>query len=71
MIVSPTEGEHYYLRLPRSHVCGPTSFEELVHINGHHLSYSRDIDIQLGILESDTYSVDTLEKASNFQKAPF
>ncbi|XP_027155620.1 uncharacterized protein LOC113755986 [Coffea eugenioides] len=65
--VSPNEGDRYYLRLLLSHVRGPTSFDNLLSIDGQKMSSFREAALQLGLLSSDSYIEDTLEEASGFQ----
>ncbi|XP_027167892.1 uncharacterized protein LOC113767888 [Coffea eugenioides] len=65
--VSPTEGERYYLRLLLTHVRAPTSFDDLLTVNGVHMSSYRLAAFEMGLLQSDTYIEDTLDEAATFQ----
>ncbi|XP_027095918.1 uncharacterized protein [Coffea arabica] len=65
--VSPREGERYYLRLLLTHVRAPTSFDDLLTINGQKMNCFRDAALALGLLQSDTYIQETLEEAVVFQ----
>ncbi|XP_027166328.1 uncharacterized protein LOC113766323 [Coffea eugenioides] len=65
--VSPRERESYYLRLLLTHVQAPTSFDDLLTINGQKMNYFRDAALVLGLLQSDTYIQETLEEAVVFQ----
>ncbi|XP_027156938.1 ATP-dependent DNA helicase PIF7-like [Coffea eugenioides] len=65
--VSPREGERYYLRLLLTHVRAPTSFDDLLTINGQKMNCFRDAALAFGLLQSDTYIQETLEEAVVFQ----
>ncbi|XP_027169453.1 uncharacterized protein LOC113769184 [Coffea eugenioides] len=65
--VSPTEGERYYLRLLLSHVHAPTSFEDLLTVNGKLALSYREAVFEMGLLQSDTYLEDALTDATTFQ----
>ncbi|XP_027082697.1 uncharacterized protein [Coffea arabica] len=65
--VSPTEGERYYLRLLLSHVHAPTSFEDLLTVNGKLALSYREAAFEMGLLQSDTYLEDALTDAATFQ----
>ncbi|XP_027102730.1 uncharacterized protein [Coffea arabica] len=65
--VSPTEGERYYLKLLLTHVRAPTSFDDLLTVNGVHMSSYRSAAFEMGLLQSDTYIEDTLDEVATFQ----
>nr|XP_027067673.1 ATP-dependent DNA helicase RRM3-like [Coffea arabica] len=65
--VSPAEGERYFLRLLLSCVCGPTSFDRLLTVNGVRMASFREAAFQMGLLQSDTFIEDTLDEAATFQ----
>ncbi|XP_027171551.1 uncharacterized protein LOC113771129 [Coffea eugenioides] len=65
--VSPHEGERYYLRLLLTHVRAPTSFDNLLNVDGKKMNCFRDAALGLGLLQSDTYIQETLEEAVLFQ----
>ncbi|XP_071908337.1 uncharacterized protein [Coffea arabica] len=65
--VKPSEGDRYYLRLLLSHVRAPTSFDDLLTVNGCRMNSFREIALHLGLLESDSYIEETLEEAVGFQ----
>ncbi|XP_071902766.1 uncharacterized protein [Coffea arabica] len=65
--VSPAEGERYFLRLLLSCVCGPTSFDHLLTVNGVRMASYREGAFQMGLLQSDTYTKDTLDEVATFQ----
>ncbi|XP_027120568.1 uncharacterized protein [Coffea arabica] len=65
--VSPSEGDRYYLRLLLSHVRCPTSFDDLLAVDGQTMSSFREAALKLGLLNSDSYIEDTLEEAAGFQ----
>ena len=59
---SPNEGERYFLRLSLSHVCGPTSLDYLLTVNGQ-----REATLRLDLLEFDNYIEKTLEETVAFE----
>ncbi|XP_027151019.1 uncharacterized protein LOC113751274 [Coffea eugenioides] len=65
--VKPSERDMYYLRLLLSHVRAPTSFDDLLTVNGCKLNSFREAALELGLLESDSYIEATLEEAAGFQ----
>ncbi|XP_027082180.2 uncharacterized protein [Coffea arabica] len=65
--VKPSEGDRYYLRLLLSHVRAPTSFDDLLTVNGCKLASFRAAALELGLLDSDSYIEATLEEAAGFQ----
>lgn len=65
--VSPNEDERYYLRLLLSHTRAPTSFRDLLTVNGEATSSYREAAFKLGLLQSDTYIEDTLSDAAAFR----
>ncbi|XP_071926116.1 uncharacterized protein [Coffea arabica] len=65
--VKPSEGDKYYLRLLLSRVRAPTSFDDLLTVNGCKLNSFREAALELGLLESDSYIEATLEEAASFQ----
>ncbi|XP_071914091.1 uncharacterized protein [Coffea arabica] len=67
VIVKPSKGDKYYLRLLLSHVRAPTSFDDLLTINGCRMNSFREAALQLGLLESNSYIEETLEEAAGFQ----
>ncbi|XP_071916209.1 uncharacterized protein [Coffea arabica] len=48
--VSPKEGERYYLRLLLNHVRAPTSFDDLLTVNGQKMNCFRQAALNLGLL---------------------
>ncbi|XP_027155566.1 uncharacterized protein LOC113755901 [Coffea eugenioides] len=68
---NPKEGERYFLRLLLCHVRGPTSFDDLLTVNGELMSSFREAALKMGLLESDNYIEETLEEAVAFQMPSF
>ncbi|XP_028551783.1 uncharacterized protein LOC114579918 [Dendrobium catenatum] len=64
---NPTDGERYYLRILLNHVYGPTSFSDLLHVNGIHCSTFKEAAEKHGLLEMDNYITECLNDASVYQ----
>ncbi|XP_073152242.1 uncharacterized protein [Henckelia pumila] len=54
-VVSPSEGERFYLRILLNHVRGPTSFEELMTVNGVIYTTFKEAAEIRGLLQHDDY----------------
>ncbi|XP_020243466.1 uncharacterized protein LOC109821714 [Asparagus officinalis] len=65
--VNPIEGERYYLRLLLNHIRCPTSFEDLLTVNGIHCKSFKQSAQKLGLLESDDSIRERLDEAIVFQ----
>ena len=65
--VNPTEGERYFLRLLLNHVRGPTSFEDLLTVQGTRYSTFKESAQKRGLLESDNSILECREEAIMFQ----
>ncbi|XP_074560285.1 uncharacterized protein LOC141816402 [Curcuma longa] len=65
--IDPKDGERYYLRLLLSHVRAPTSYDDLMTVDGKKLNSFRQTALELGFLHSDNYIEQTLHEASQFQ----
>ncbi|KAH0633393.1 hypothetical protein KY284_036179 [Solanum tuberosum] len=64
---NPREGEMYYDRLLLNHVRGPTSFEDLLTINGIHCHTFKEAAKEKGLLESDDSISECLREAVIFK----
>ncbi|XP_073300535.1 uncharacterized protein [Primulina huaijiensis] len=62
-VVSPSEGERFYLRILLNHVRGPTSFEDLMTVNGVAYSTFKESAQMRGLLQHDDYVKQCLEEA--------
>ncbi|XP_073059734.1 uncharacterized protein [Primulina eburnea] len=62
-VVSPSEGERFYLRILLNHVRGPTSFEDLMNVNGVTYSTFKESAQIRGLLQQDDYVKQCLEEA--------
>ena len=51
---APSEGERYYLRILLAHVRGPTSFTDLLTVNGEICASFQEAVIKRGIIETDS-----------------
>ncbi|XP_074297252.1 uncharacterized protein LOC141627958 [Silene latifolia] len=60
---SPGEGERYYLRLLLAHVRGPTSFEDLLTVDGVQSASFPEAALRRGILERDNAADSCMEEA--------
>ncbi|XP_074313490.1 uncharacterized protein LOC141648664 [Silene latifolia] len=60
---SPAEGEMYYLRLLLAHVRGPTSFEDLLTIDGVKSASFQEAALKRGLLEHDNVGDSCMEEA--------
>ncbi|XP_074293299.1 uncharacterized protein LOC141620283 [Silene latifolia] len=60
---SPGEGERYYLRLLLEHVRGPTSFEDLVTVNGTSCASFQEATLRRRILKEDNAAGKCMDKA--------
>ncbi|KAJ0985328.1 hypothetical protein J5N97_003684 [Dioscorea zingiberensis] len=65
--VSASEGERYYLRLLLSHVRGPTSFNDLLMVDGNSCSSFRDSAIKRGLIENDNAIFLCLQEATLYE----
>ncbi|XP_049350419.1 uncharacterized protein LOC125815062 [Solanum verrucosum] len=64
---NPREGERYYERLLLNHVRGPTSFEDLLTVNGIHCHTFKEAAKERGLLESDDSISECLREAVIFK----
>ncbi|XP_059669340.1 uncharacterized protein LOC132314497 [Cornus florida] len=64
---NPSEGERYYLRLLLNHVRGPTSYKDLLYVNGLQCVTFKESAERRGLLESDNSIVECLNDAVCFQ----
>ncbi|KAF3624476.1 hypothetical protein FXO38_30239 [Capsicum annuum] len=64
---NPTEGERYYLRLLLNHVPGPTSFKNLLYVNGRRCETFKEAAKERGLLESDNSTSECLCEAVVFK----
>ncbi|XP_020266488.1 uncharacterized protein LOC109841977 [Asparagus officinalis] len=64
---NPIEEERYYLRLLLTHVRCPTSFEDLLTVNGIHYKSFKQSAQKLGLLEYDDSIRECLDEAIVFQ----
>ncbi|KAH0715308.1 hypothetical protein KY284_008213 [Solanum tuberosum] len=64
---NPREGERYYERLLLNHVQGPTSFEDLLTVNGLHCHTFKEAAKERGLLESDDSILECLREAVIFK----
>ncbi|XP_074299982.1 uncharacterized protein LOC141631176 [Silene latifolia] len=60
---SPGEGERYYLRLLLAHVRGPTSFEDLLTVDGNCCASFQEAALRRGILEEDNAAGKCMDEA--------
>ncbi|XP_012852540.1 PREDICTED: uncharacterized protein LOC105972144 [Erythranthe guttata] len=65
--VNPFEGERYFERLLLINVCCPTSFQDLLTVNGHTFATFREAAVSRGLLQSDDYIDSCLAEAALFQ----
>ena len=64
---NPKEGERFSLKLLLNHVRGPTSFEDLLTVDGiHYLSFKEAVE-KRGLLESDESIIEYLTEATTYQ----
>ncbi|CAH1422268.1 unnamed protein product [Lactuca virosa] len=63
--VSPKLGEGYFLRILLNKVKGPTSFDEILTVNGQRHSSFRDACYALGLLDDDKKYIDAIKEASH------
>ncbi|KAI0496586.1 hypothetical protein KFK09_022906 [Dendrobium nobile] len=64
---NPTDGERYYLRILLNHVYGPTSFSDLLYVNGIQCLTFKEAAEKHGLLEMDNYISECLNDASVYQ----
>ncbi|CAH1433999.1 unnamed protein product [Lactuca virosa] len=64
--VSPKLGEAYFLRILLNKVKGPTSFDEILTVNGQRHSSFRDACYALGLLDDDKEYIDAIKEASHY-----
>lgn len=62
-VVSPSEGERFYLRILLNHVRGPTSFEYPMTVNGVTYSTFKEAAQMRGLLQQDDYIKQCLQEA--------
>ncbi|XP_073046401.1 uncharacterized protein [Primulina eburnea] len=62
-VVSSSEGERFYLRILLNHVRGPTSFEDLMTVNGVTYSTFKESAQMRGLLRQDDYVIQCLQEA--------
>ncbi|XP_019238028.1 PREDICTED: uncharacterized protein LOC109218148 isoform X1 [Nicotiana attenuata] len=63
----PTEGERYYLRLLLMHVRGPTSYKDLLTVNGEPCSTFRESVEKRGLLQCDNSLTECMFEAASYQ----
>ncbi|CAH1452958.1 unnamed protein product [Lactuca virosa] len=63
--VSPKLSEAYFLRILLNKVKGPTSFDEILTVNGQRHSSFRDVCYALGLLDDDKEYIDAIKEASH------
>ncbi|XP_059316269.1 uncharacterized protein LOC132067143 isoform X1 [Lycium ferocissimum] len=63
----PTEGERYYLRLLLTHVRGPTSYADLLMVNGEPCSTFRESVEKRGLLHCDDSLMECMSEAASYQ----
>ena len=64
---NPKEGERFYLRLLLNHVRGPTSFEDLLTVDGIHYLSFKEASEKRGLLEWDESITEYLIEATTYQ----
>ncbi|XP_073152408.1 uncharacterized protein [Henckelia pumila] len=69
-VVSPSEGERFYLRILLNHVRGPISFEELKTVNGNIYRTFKEAAQMRGLLQHDDYLHQCLQEACS-TRMPF
>ncbi|XP_073291052.1 uncharacterized protein [Primulina huaijiensis] len=62
-VVSPSEGERFYLCILLNHVRGPTSFEDLMTVTGVTYSTFKESAQMRGLLQQDDYVKQCLQEA--------
>ncbi|XP_012849577.1 PREDICTED: uncharacterized protein LOC105969365 [Erythranthe guttata] len=65
--VNPFEGERYFERLLLMNVRCPTSFKDLLTVNGHTFATFHEAAVSRGLLQSDDYIDSCLAEAALFQ----
>ncbi|XP_019225161.1 PREDICTED: uncharacterized protein LOC109206760 [Nicotiana attenuata] len=63
----PIEGERYYLRLLLLHVQGPTSYKDLLTVNGEPCSTFRESVEKRGLLHCDNSLIECMSEATSYQ----
>ncbi|XP_070010148.1 uncharacterized protein [Nicotiana sylvestris] len=63
----PTEGERYYLRLLLMHVRGPTSYKDLLTVDGEPCSTFRESVEKRGLLHCDNNLIECMSEATSYQ----
>ncbi|XP_042474831.1 ATP-dependent DNA helicase PIF1-like [Macadamia integrifolia] len=64
---NPSEGERFYLRLLLNHIRGPTSFRDLMCIDGIKCSSFKEAAKKRGLLKSDEAILECLKDLAHFQ----
>ncbi|XP_004252145.2 uncharacterized protein [Solanum lycopersicum] len=67
MTCHPTEGKQYYLRLLLMHVRAPTSYEDLLTVDGERCTTFRESVEKRGLLLCDNSFVDCMSEAASYQ----
>jgi hypothetical protein len=62
--VSPSQGEAYFLRILLNKVRGPTSFDDILTVNGKTMPTFRDACYELGLLDDDMEYIEAIHEAS-------
>ncbi|KAI3737233.1 hypothetical protein L2E82_27230 [Cichorium intybus] len=62
--VSPSLGEAYFLRILLNKIKGPTSFDDILTVNGHKCHSFRDACYALGLLDDDMEYIEAIQEAS-------
>lgn len=65
--VTPSEGEHYYLRFLLAHVGGPCSFKDLIILNNQVCAIIHDATLKQGFVEPDDLIEQCLDEAIEVQ----
>ncbi|KAG5565447.1 hypothetical protein RHGRI_001363 [Rhododendron griersonianum] len=64
---NPVEGERYYLRVLLNHVRRPTSYADLLTVNGVKCSSFKEAAEKRGLLQTDNWLSECLANAASFQ----
>ena len=64
---NPKDGERFYLRLLLNHIRGPTSFEDLLTVDGIHYLSFKEASEKRGLLEWDESITEYLIEATTYQ----
>jgi len=63
----PTEGERYYLRLLLMHIRAPTSYKDLLTVDGERCTTFRESVEKRGLLHCDNSFADCMSEAASYQ----